>query len=569
MLLRYSARASGCTKGHRGVGELTSCLIPLSSDPAPVKNPALITGNCLLTAHQRFMSETDKTSDSPGLSHSTGMQQHLSVAFRVIVCCLCLAAASIFGSPAVGLSAVTHTPDPIDTTAEKVPYPIEYNNIPLPMFEIMRSSWSKYLEGTEQIKMGDSDNARAAFNEAVDLLLTSEWDLASEMALNHFFQDLIRRIQQDERRYILESGEAENVSEDDVVDEANDLNLIPIKVDPALQASFAMDLAHTKYEIPITVNEMVLKSLNHYLNSGRRYFVDGLLRSGQYRSIIERVFREESLPLDLMYLAQVESMFKTHAVSTAQAKGIWQFGKSTAIHYGLRVNRDVDERADPEKSTRAAARYLKDLFAKFNDWNLVLAAYNWGEGKVERLVKSTGLKDFWQLVNLKRKLPEETKRHIPRIQASVILAHNPEKYGLPTELDPPLQYSEVQISKRIDLRKAAQVLGISFNELKRLNPALRGTTTPANYPDFRLKVPANCSPEIYKRLASLSPAKTKPSKKFAGRHKVQPGETLIKIAARYKTTVAELEEENNLYSEDILYAGTWLQVPAQPSTQKN
>jgi membrane-bound lytic murein transglycosylase D len=170
---------------------------------------------------------------------------------------------------------------------------------------------------------------------------------------------------------------------------------------------------------------------------------------------------------------------------------------------------------------------------------------------------------------LKRKLPEETKRHIPRIQASVILARNPEKYGLPTELDPPLQYSEVQISKRIDLRKAAQALGISFNELKRLNPALRGTATPANYPDFRLKVPTNCSPETYKRLASLSPAKAKPSKKFAGRHKVQPGETLIKIAARYKTTVAELEEENNLYSEDILYAGTWLQVPAQPSTPKN
>ncbi len=471
------------------------------------------------------------------------------------------------GQMTFGLLAVTSAFDPIEAAAGDAPYALEYTNIPLAMFELMRGSWSKYLEGSRRIKTGDSENAREAFDEAVDLVLRSDWDLISTPALHHFFQDLIHRIHEDESRYLMEPREIEKAFEKTVIEDLDSLNIIPITVDPSLQEPMAADLSHTKYGIPITINEMVLKSLNFYLNHGREYFVEGLLRSGRYRPIIERVFREESIPLDLMYLAQVESMFRPNAVSKAQAKGIWQFGKSTAIRYGLKVNHDVDERADPEKSTRAAARYLNDLFAMFNDWNLVLAAYNWGEGKVQRLVESTGLKDFWQLVNLKRRLPEETKRHIPKIQASVILARNPEKYGLPTELDPPLQYSEVCLSKRIDLREAAKVLGTSVDELKRLNPSLKRLITPANYPNFILKVPANTDLGAHEKLAALPLVKNKSSAIFQGRHKVQRGETLIKIAARYNVTLAELEEVNNISSEDVLYAGTWLQVPSEAAVK--
>ncbi len=515
------------------------------------------------------MSGTDKPPKSIFPSGSEGMHGFRLLRRAVHLCWRLLAVACICGLAASGFPAVKSTVDPIETTADEVPYSIGYPNIPLKMFELMRNSWSRYLEGSSQIKMGDTENARASFNEAVDMLLKSEWHLSSEITLHQFFQDLIRRIQEDESLYLQEPGEMDVEVDRVAMDERDNINLIPITIDPSLVPTLAKGVAQTKYEIPITINQMVLQSLNHYLNRGRGYFVAGLLRSGQYRSLIERVFREESIPLDLMYLAQVESMFRTDAVSKAKAKGIWQFGKSTAIHYGLKVNRDVDERSDPEKSTRAAARYLRDLFAKFKDWNLVLAAYNWGEGKVQRLVKSTGLRDFWELVNLKRRLPEETKRHVPRIQASVILARNPDKYGLPTQLDPPLEYSEVPISKRIDLREAARVLGISVNELKRLNPALRGFATPANYPDFRLKVPAECNSETRKRLIAISPAKIVPPENFGGRHKVQRGETLIKIAAKYKTTVAELEQANNIYSEDILYAGTWLRVPSRSATRRD
>jgi membrane-bound lytic murein transglycosylase D len=442
-------------------------------------------------------------------------------------------------------------------------YEVDNSNLPPGMLKLMQTSRSNYLEGSNLIKAGNSEKAREAFNNAVGLLLQSDWDLTSTPTLNKYFQDLIQQIKEDESRYLLVSSDSEETSETAVLDELEDLDLIPIAVDPAFRDALIADLATAKYEIPITINEMVVKSLDYWLNRGRKYFVDGLLRSGQYRPIIEEVFREESIPLDLMYLAQVESLFRPHAVSKAKAKGIWQFTKGTAIRYGLKVTRDVDERSDPEKSTRAAARYLSDLFNIFKDWNLVLAAYNWGEGKVLRLINNTGLNDFWQLVDLKRKLPEETKNHVPMIQASVILGKNPEKYGLPTELYPPLRYTNVSISKPIDLRAAARVLSTSIEELKKLNPALKGLATPANYPDFQLKVPADSDPDIYARLASLPRAKIRPSTETVRRHRVRKGESLFNIAGRYGISINDLAAANNISEKNDLKVGTWLQVPSK------
>jgi membrane-bound lytic murein transglycosylase D len=435
------------------------------------------------------------------------------------------------------------------------------------MLDVMRASRAKYLEGSGLIKAGDSEKARQSFNEAVDVFLQSNWELSSTPTLNRYFQELIQRIQEDESLYLLGPCEKDDQVENAVVDDLDNLDLIPITIDPSLQNALAEDLAKTKYEIPITINEMVVKSLDFWLNSGRKYFVDGLLRSGKYRPIIEKVFREESIPLDLMYLAQVESLFKPHAVSKAQAKGIWQFEKDTAIRYGLKVTRDVDERSDPEKSTRAAAHYLNDLFAIFKDWNLALAAYNWGEGKVQRLIDSTGLKDFWQLVDLRRRLPEETKNHVPMIQASVILARNAEKYGFPTTLDPPLKYSEVSVSKPIDLQAAARVLSISIDELKKLNPALKGFTTPANYPNYRLKVPDGMDSKAPERLNALPAAVFKPASEDYCRHKVKAGENLVKIAAQYHVSISEIVKANHLSSEKILIAGAWIKVPARGNTR--
>ena len=437
-------------------------------------------------------------------------------------------------------------------------------NVPKAMMDLMQTSRGRFLEGYNLIRTGDSDAARESFDAAVDIMLRSNWNLASTPTLNRYFQDLVQQIKDAESHYLFPSTDLEI---DDEVESAADeeyenLDFAAITNDPELREALTSSIMQNSYDIPITINDMVLKSLEFWLNRGRKHFEEGLVRSGQYRPIIEEVFREESIPLDLINLAQVESFFKTNALSKAKAKGIWQFLKPTALRYGLKVTRDIDERSDPEKSTRAAARYLKDLYAMFQDWNLALAAYNWGEGKVKRLVEGTGLNDFWQLANLKRKLPEETKKHIPLIQASTILARNPEKYGFPKELDPPVRYVKVSVSKPIDLSAAANVLNTSFDMLKKLNPSLKGTTTPANYPNFQLKVPVDSDPVSHEQLASLPKARIKALPEFEDRHRIRRGETLSGIAARYNISVKELMTANDLSSKHKIKAGAWLQVPS-------
>jgi membrane-bound lytic murein transglycosylase D len=485
----------------------------------------------------------------------------------LVLCCMYIPAITIAGRIQTAYSSAAAAGVPDKPAADNLIRIMDNSNVSTGLLELMQISRLKYIEGANLISAGDSEKAQKCFDEAVNVLLRSDWDLKSTPTLNGFFQDLIQDILKEEAAYFLKQADFEE--ENAAIDELQDLDLIPIEIDPALKDAVAADLARNGYEIPITINERVLKSINYWLNQGRKRFLDGLLRSGRYSDLIERIFREESIPLDLMYLALVESHFKPHAVSRAQAKGIWQFRRSTGVRYGLRVSQDVDERCDPDKSTRAAARYLKDLYAMFNDWNLALAAYNCGEGKVQRLINRTGLSDFWQLVDLRRRLPEETKNHVSLIQASIILARDPEKFGLPKKLDPPVTYSEVSVSKPIDLRAAAKALGISSDELKKLNPALRGLATPANYPDYRLKIPVDCGTGVGEKLASLPKAIIKPPPDFDGRHKIQPGETLSGIAARYGVSVAALEKANNLWSRHKIRAGAWLYVPTKtPAVKK-
>ena len=409
----------------------------------------------------------------------------------ILVCCALITLQINSDKASVTYSA-TLTDNTINPELDKMPYILGNSYIPREASEVIRASHEKYLEGCTLVQAGESKKARKRFNEAVDLLLSPQWDVTSTLHLNHFFQEMIQRIPKESPLYLTEE------------DDSKAQQVFPLNISPSLENEFASHLGDTSYEIPITLNKTVAKSIYYWLNDGHRSFVDGLMRSGQYRPIIERIFREESIPLDLMYLAQVESLFKPTAFSKARAKGIWQFNKSTAIQYGLKVTRDIDERSDPEKSTRAAARYLKDLYNSFGDWNLVLAAYNCGGTRVKRLIHETGEKDFWGLVHSNCKLPKETKNYIPLIHASIILARNPEKFGLPTKLNSYIEYVEVAVTKPIDLYAAAEVLHTTVDDLKRLNPSLRNLKTPADYPDFRLKVPADSDVYLRERLVALS-----------------------------------------------------------------
>ena len=438
--------------------------------------------------------------------------------------------------------------------------------IPEEMSDLMYASWEKFLEGYNHIQNGDADTARMFFDVAVDMLLSSGWVISLTPPLDVYFNDLTQQIRDIESDYFFslydeDADEWETAYGDYTpdVDAFADLDLDVALDDPALRIALGNGFRQSSFDIPIDVNNHVAKSLEFFLNKGRKFFEDALMRSGRYRPLIEQIFREEELPLDLVNLALVESAFKPQAISRAKARGMWQFIQGTAVRSGLKITSDIDERSDPEKSTRAAARYLKDLYAMFNDWNLALAAYNWGEGNVRRLIEKTGITDFWQLADRPKAIPAETRKHVPLILAAAILSRNPEKYGFSTEFEPPMSYATVVVSKPVDLRSIAKALNTSVDELKKLNPALKGSRTPSRYPNFVLKVPADSDPELFALVEKLPAAKIVT---VDGKHKVEQGDTLYDLARKYGVSLNDLQDVNGLTSKSILSIGVLLEIPA-------
>jgi membrane-bound lytic murein transglycosylase D len=458
------------------------------------------------------------------------------------------------------------------TAIASIPGPAVVVNagVPAEMSELMQASREKFLKGYDLIQNDDIDAARASFDAAVDMVLSSGWIISQTPHLDGFFKELTRHIRDVESDYLFSLYDDDDweVEEGEDVPGAEaflDLDLNVGLDDPAMRIALSSALRQGNFDIPIDVNDHVAKTLEYFLNRGRQYFEDALVRSGLYRPLIEQIFREEELPLDLINLALVESAFKPQAVSRARARGLWQFIQGTGARYGLKVTSDIDERSDPEKSTRAAAHYLKELYEIFGDWNLVLAAYNWGEGNVKRLIERTGVTDFWKLADMPRRMPAETRRHVPLILASAILSHNPEKYGFTAEFEKPLSYNTIAVSKPVDLGLVAKTLNTHVDEIRKLNPAIKGSRTPARYPDFALKVPADCDPELYALIEKLPEA---PAIAVEGKHKVEKGDTLSALALRYGVRLADLQEANNHTAKSILRIGMMLDIPVRKKKKK-
>ncbi|MFH2056183.1 MAG: LysM peptidoglycan-binding domain-containing protein, partial [bacterium] len=267
----------------------------------------------------------------------------------------------------------------------------------------------------------------------------------------------------------------------------------------------------------------------------------------------EQVFAEEKVPHDLVYLPLIESGFKTSAYSWAHAVGPWQFISSTGRLYGLHRDWWFDDRRDFEKSTRAAARHLRDLYNQFDDWYLALAAYNAGAGRVSGAIKSLKTKDYWKL---DKKLKRETRDYVPLYLAAMIIAKNPEKYGFTDEKEAPLEYVEVTIDKCLDLRDVARELGSTYDYLKALNPSLLRKFTPPSKNRWTLRIPQNAEEDFWAAYEKLQ----SPQNSTWVRHKVERGETLSSIAKDYRTSVNALRDANNLKSSRII-AGRTILVP--------
>jgi membrane-bound lytic murein transglycosylase D len=311
--------------------------------------------------------------------------------------------------------------------------------------------------------------------------------------------------------------------------------------------------------IPVEINPHVEREISRFSGPERKFFLDSYRRSGMYRPMIVRMLREAGLPQELSWLPLVESGFKTRALSSARALGMWQFIASTGSRYGLERSHWIDERMDPEKSSGAAVRYLTNLHGLFGDWMLALAAYNCGEHRVMSLIRrqeDRHLDRFWDLFGA---LPSETARYVPRFLATLAIVRNPENYGfeLPEPLHP-VPYETVSVSRHVRLADLDGALGVERETLAGLNPELRRGTTPAE--TYALRVPSAVATSFDARLAALPPYVPPPQETYA-RHRVRRGETLSTIALRYRTSVGAIVRANHLRSRNRISIGQRLKIP--------
>ncbi|MDD5722451.1 MAG: LysM peptidoglycan-binding domain-containing protein [Syntrophales bacterium] len=314
--------------------------------------------------------------------------------------------------------------------------------------------------------------------------------------------------------------------------------------------------------IPLVMNEDVEAAIKRFQNNERDFFISSYSRAGRHRPMILRQLKEAGLPEELSWLPLVESGFKIKALSKARALGLWQIIPSTGYRYGLKRDLWIDERMDPEKSTRAAIAYLKELHEIFGDWLTVLAAYNCGEGRVLKTIsrqQMNYLDNFWDLY---RQLPLETSNYVPRFLATVQIMKDPKKYGIDLNLDrdKPLPFYTVKTEKSVSLKDVAQMLEVSEEILNFLNPELRYKTTPSTY---ELKIPAGMEGKFALIIDKVSEAKKPGAAARYVNYRVKRGDTISDLARRYKSSVNAILAANHLTSKHNIREGIWIKIPSQ------
>ncbi len=318
--------------------------------------------------------------------------------------------------------------------------------------------------------------------------------------------------------------------------------------------------------VPVVVNRKVEWFINHFQTEGKWYFAKWLGRTGGYDNLIKGILREEGLPEDLFYVALIESGLSPTARSRSNAVGMWQFIKPTATRYGLRVDRWIDERRDPEKSTMAAARFLKHLYGRFGSWHLAMAGYNAGEGRVRRAVRRYGSSDYWVLSKYRRgAFRRETRSYVPKYLAAMMIAKDPLKYGFDRlEYADSVSYEKVALPGATDLRIIAKAAGVGVKELKRLNPELLNWFTPPDYPGYEIKLPEGTAAAFRENFAKIPELERL---EFL-LHRLKPGETVYGLAIRYGTRVSQILYFNNVKNPRRIRAGRTIIIPVRAGKGK-
>lgn len=344
--------------------------------------------------------------------------------------------------------------------------------------------------------------------------------------------------------------------------EKYDLRLLIAQRIQEIHASRRTAIYNNHKSIPLEENKHVLAEIKSFQTVERKDFEASYKRSGRYREMIFEELRKEGLPEQLAWMPMIESWFKVKAYSRARALGLWQFISSTGLRFGLKRDQWIDERMDPIKATRAAAKYLNELHSLFGDWTTALAGYNCGEFRVQRVIRAQRinyLDNFWDLYVM---LPRETARFVPRFVATLLIINDPEKYGftLP-QPDPPLSFDTVSINRGVSLASLAKTLGLKEEDLTSLNPELRYKSTPEH--EYSLRVPVGYGTKTLSSIASV--AKYVPPEASYSNHYVRRGETVSGIAERYRTSSSAIARLNNLRNY-LIRPGQRLKVPGRSAS---
>jgi membrane-bound lytic murein transglycosylase D len=412
-----------------------------------------------------------------------------------------------------------------------------------------------YQSGVSNYRAGRLDAARLDFDFAVDLMLTSKIDIKTNDTLSDEFDRTVDAVNALEMDALKQGNGFSPRVEQSPVEAAGDLTF---PSNPELTARLRSELQTTKSDLPLVVNDYVAGYINYFTNNagGHAHLLRSLERAGKYKDMISRILTEEGVPQDLIYQAVAESGFQPQAFNAKSgAGGMWQFMPFRGA-YGLDRNGFFDERFDPEKSSRAYALYMKALYKQFGDWYLVMAAYDWGPGNIQKAVMRTGYADFWELYR-RNALPKETKNYVPAMIAAAIMAKNPKQYGLENMTpEPAVLYDTVSTTYAMDLRLVADVTDSTTGNIVALNPSLLRLSTPRDL-SFDLHIPKGAKENFQKRLAEI-PEDKRDTWRF---HVVRAGETIDQVAQIFHVKTHDLAVANELSDSDDVDTGDELVVP--------
>ena len=464
--------------------------------------------------------------------------------------------ASTFGQIPAGSSART-----IQTEVEKTDVRVT---------QIIAKAEDHFRKGKLNLEDNKREQARDEFDRAVDSILESGLDVRASQRLQTYYLELVERIYREEvplghrpaqinatelvaqntqqnnqtpaappQKTPPQIGFLEQRFEPSPLDELSKLVLTPDEQNVSDADVLALEQAKQNVNFKFTINPLVQQYINYYQGRGRPTMEAGLRRSGQYMKLARQIFAKEGVPVDVTWLGQVESAWKPRAMSWASASGLWQFIPSTGRMYGLRQTAWIDERNSFEQATRASAKHLKDLAARYKgDWELAMAAYNTGAGNIDRAISRAGTANFWTIYPY---IAQETRNYVPNILAVILIAKNPEKYGFKgIRPDSPMSYDVVQVNTATSLQLVAEATDASVDYIRAINPELKRDVTPRGEA-YNVRVPAGRAKQFVSILQRIPGDKRETARVIS----VAPGEDLQNVANRTGVSVAQLQAMNS------------------------